>query len=77
MIVSLVEMRPGESGTVADLRGGQGFLNRIQGMGMRIGKKVKKVGSGLFMGPQTVLIDNYQIAIGYGMASKIFIEVDR
>ncbi|MBN1872462.1 MAG: ferrous iron transport protein A [Candidatus Omnitrophica bacterium] len=77
MIVSLVDMKQGESGTIADLRGGHGFTMRIQSMGVYVGKRVKKVGSGFFRGPQTVLIDKYQIAIGYGMASKIFVEVDR
>ena len=77
MIVSLIEMKTGESGKIADLRGGHGFHARIQGMGVRIGKDVKKIGSGFLRGPQTVLIDNYQIAIGYGMASKIFVEVER
>ena len=77
MIVSLVDMKTGEKGVVVDLQAGHGFTNRIQSMGIRIGKEIKKTSSHFWRGPQTVLVDNFKVAIGHGMARKIFVEVER
>jgi len=46
-------------------------------MGIRPGKKIKKISSNFWCGPQTVEVDNVRVAIGWGMAKKIFIEVER
>ena len=77
MLISLVDMKPGEIGTIADIRGGRGMMLRVQHMGIRVGKRIMKAGSHFWRGPQTVIIDKFQVAIGYGMASRIFVEVDR
>ena len=77
MLVSLVDMRSGETGIVQDIRGGLGATERIQSMGIRIGKKIRKETAHFWRGPQTVLVDNFKVAIGYGMSAKIFVEVER
>ncbi len=77
MLISLVDMKPGETGIVTNIDGGFGATRRIQSMGVRIGKKIKKLGAHFWRGPQTVLVDNFKVAIGFGMAAKIFIEVER
>jgi len=77
MIVSLVEMKRGEAGVVTEIQGGTDATQRIQSMGIRIGKKVKKGEAHFWRGPQTILVDNFKVAIGFGMASKIMIEVER
>ena len=77
MLISLVEMKTGEMGRVVELKGGRGFSDRISSMGLRVGKDIRKIDAGIFRGPQTVLIDGFQIALGYGMALKILIEVNR
>jgi ferrous iron transport protein A len=77
MVVSLIDMKPGEKGVVVSLEGGYGFMERVQSMGIRVGKEIKKTGAHFWKGPQTVLVDNFQVAIGFGMASKIFVEVKR
>ena len=77
MIVSLIDMKSGETGVVVRLEGGSGFADRIQSMGVRVGKEIKKTGAHFWRGPQTVLVDNFKVAVGYGMASKIFVEVKR
>ena len=77
MVVSLLEMEPGETGVVREIAGGLGITGRVQSMGIRVGEKIKKENAHLWRGPQTVVIGRSKIAIGYGMASKIFIEVDR
>jgi len=75
MKVSLIEMESGESGTVVDFLGGQGFMNRLDALGIRLCKEITKVSSMLMRGPIIVGVDNATIAIGYGMARKIMLEV--
>lgn len=76
MLKDLTQMEAGEEGTIRELRGGTGFIKRVESLGIREGKKIKKISSQLLQGPQTIEIDNCQFAIGYGMAKKIFVEVN-
>ena len=55
---------------------GTGFGRRLEALGIRPGKKVTKVSSMFFRGPVTLRIDNTQVAIGFGMANRILVEVD-
>jgi ferrous iron transport protein A len=77
MIVDLTQMEPGEAGIVQDIQGGYGLVRKLQSMGIRPGKKVTKVSSHFWRGPQTVEVDTAQIAVGFGMARKISVEVTR
>jgi len=77
MVVDLTQMQPGETGIVKEIQGGQGFIRRLQSMGVRPEKKITKVSSHFWRGPQTVEIDNIQIAVGFGMAKRILVEVER
>ena len=44
MVVSLIDMKPGEKGVVVKLEGGYGVTERVQSMGIRVGKEIKKTG---------------------------------
>ncbi|MFC1621731.1 ferrous iron transport protein A [Candidatus Omnitrophota bacterium] len=77
MVIDLTQVKNGDSGIIKELRGGSDFSQRIQNMGLRPGKKIKKVSSHFWRGPQTVEVDQLRIAIGWGMAKKIFIEAER
>ena len=70
-------MRAGQSGTVIQIQGGQGIINRLYAIGIRPGKKVTKISSMLIRGPVTIKVDRAQMAIGFGMASKITIELNQ
>jgi len=45
-------------------------------LGIRPGKKITKISSMLMRGPVTVQAGHTQIAIGFGMANKIFVELE-
>jgi len=75
--VDLTQLKEGESGIVAKIDGGFGLIKRLQSLGLRTGKKVTKVSSQLMRGPVTIRIGNSQIAIGFGMARKIILRVDK
>jgi Fe2+ transport system protein FeoA len=70
-------MNSEESGIVYEIEGGQGMINRLNALGIITGKKIKKIDSMLMRGPATVLVNRTKVAIGFGMAGKIFIEVDK
>ncbi|MBN2145680.1 MAG: ferrous iron transport protein A [Candidatus Aureabacteria bacterium] len=76
-VTNLTEMRAGEAGVIIEFTGGHKMASRLQSMGMRPGKKIIKVSSHFWQGPQTVEIENIQLAIGFGMAKKIFVKVER
>ncbi len=76
MSIDLTQMKPGETGVIKELCGGSGFMRKIQSMGIRPGRKIKKVSSHFWRGPQTIEVDKARVAIGFGMARKIIVEVD-
>lgn len=84
--ITVRQMQPGQSGTVVQIleghghhrgRGyGHGFVDRLHSLGIRPGRRITKV-SGMFMrGPVTLQVGRAQVAIGYGMAGKILVEVE-
>jgi ferrous iron transport protein A len=73
---SLNDLHPEESGIVHEIKGGQELIDRLNALGIRTGKKITKISSMLLHGPVTIRIDRMRVAIGFGMAAKIFVEVD-
>jgi ferrous iron transport protein A len=76
MIIELTRMQQGETGLVKEIQGGHGMIRRLQRLGVRAGKKITKVSSHFWRGPQTIEVDNMQIAIGHGIARRIFVEIE-
>ena len=69
-------MQTGQSGIVVQIQGGHGMVSRLSALGIRPGKRITKVGSMLMRGPVTIKVDRAQVAIGFGMASRIIVELD-
>ena len=76
MNVSLVEMKAGQSGIISLIQGGPGFTAKLNQIGLREGKRIKKISSIFKRGPVTINVDNFQVAVGYGKAIRIVVEVD-
>ena len=74
--ITLRQMQAGQSGIVVHIAGGHGLVNRLYALGIRPGKKITKVSSMLMRGPVTVQLGNAQVAIGFGIANKIIVELD-
>ena len=74
--LSLADMEVGCVGTVRELAGGHAFVHRLEAMGMRRGTKLTKTSGGYLRGPVTARAGNVQIALGYGMASRVMIDVE-
>jgi ferrous iron transport protein A len=75
--LTLAEMRTGQTGTVVAVMGGHGLIRRLDALGIRPGKRVIKLNSTLFRGPVMIRVDNTQVAVGFGMARKIIVDVDK
>jgi len=75
-LVALSQLKAGQSGRVIEVRGGHSLLGRLSALGLRQGSKVTKLSSMLMRGPVTVQSGRTQLAIGFGMANKIIVEVD-
>lgn len=73
--IKLTKMQRGQVGTVLRLEGGQQAAHRLEAMGLRIGKNIKKI-SGVIWGPVTVQVGHTHVGIGRGMASKVIVEIE-
>ena len=68
-------MATGQSGVVVEILGGHFVTNRLSSLGIRPGQKITKVSSMLMRGPVAIRVGNTRLAIGFGMANKIIIEL--
>ena len=74
--IPLSRVEAGQSGIVVQIQGGRGLINRLSALGIRPGQRVTKVSSMFMRGPVTIQVGNAQVAIGFGMANRIIIELD-
>ncbi len=73
----LSHMRPGQSGMIVEIQGGFGLINRLNGLGILPGKRVRKISAMIARGPVTIEVDRVQVAIGFGMAKRIIVALDQ
>ena len=72
----LTELRPGEEGKIKALGGGHRMQERLRSLGIVEGHLIRKLSNLAWSGPVIVLVNRAQIAIGFGMASRIIIQTD-
>lgn len=70
MGVPLKALDNGTKATILELPGGE-CRQRLEALGLRVGKTVTKVSGMPFCGPVCLVLDGRQIAIGHGVASRI------
>ncbi len=73
--VSLDQMKPGQSGIILSIDGGHGIVMRLNTMGIIPGKKITKISSQLMRGPVMIEIDRTRVALGFGMAKRILLQL--
>jgi len=73
--VSLVQMRAGQRGKIVEINGGYGLARKLEALGIRVGKEVTKISAQLMRGPVLLQQGNTQAAVGFGMASKVLVEL--
>ena len=75
-LVTLAQLQSGQSGTVVEIKGGHGLVDRLNALGIIPGKRITKISSMLMRGPVTIEVDRVEVAIGFGMANKVMVELD-
>jgi ferrous iron transport protein A len=70
----LSEFPVGETGLLTKISGGYGLKQKLDAMGLQIGKEIKVTSRQWGHGPVIIKYGNTEIAIGYGMAKQILIE---
>ncbi|MCD6446366.1 ferrous iron transport protein A [Candidatus Bathyarchaeota archaeon] len=71
---SLINLREGEVGVVIRTVGGFGLVRRLAEMGLTPGTKVKVLRRAALRGPFQVEVRGVSLALGYGVASRIFVK---
>jgi len=83
--VPLTALKDGEIGTVTSIKLGHGwgrgkgwgFEKRLMDMGLTPGTRVTVVKSAPFHGPLEILVRGSRLALGRGMAERIFVEIEK
>lgn len=73
--ILLTQMYAGQKGTVNRILGGFGLRRRLENMGIRPGKEITKISEIFLSGPVIIKLQGSKIALGRGMAKKIFINI--
>ena len=75
-ILTLRQMKSGQKGKIVEIQGGHGMVNRLSALGIRPGKKITKVSSMFMRGPVTIQLGYTQLALGFGVANRIIVEIE-
>ena len=74
-MISINKLPEGKKGIIMAINGGVGLIKKLDALGIRTGKEITKVNSQWMKGPVIIRSGNTEIAIGYGMANKIMVEI--
>jgi len=74
--ISLAQMRSGQKGRIVEINGGAGLACKLDALGIRTGKEITKISEQFMKGPVLLQQDRTQAAVGFGMASKVLVEVN-
>lgn len=73
-LIALSELKEGQPGKIQFIRGGHNVLQRLLDMGLTPSTKITLIKAAPFDGPIEVLVRGSKLAIGRGIASKVFVE---
>ncbi len=71
--MNLLQVNDEESAVIESIPDGEAG-ERLEALGLRVGKKIKKVSGMPFGGPITLLLDGRHFAVAHGIAGKIKVE---
>ena len=74
-LVTLEQLRPGQSARILAIEGGYGLQRRLRQMGVHPGDTVSVSSHGAFRGPLLVTIHGSRIALGRGVARRIAVQL--
>lgn len=71
-IVTLLSLSPGEMGEIVSIRGGRGMVQRLMDMGLTPGTRITLIRKAPF-GPLEISVRGYHLALGRGIAQRIWV----
>lgn len=71
----LADLEDGQTGVIVSVLGGKMLTKRLADLGITPGKDVRVIRKTLFSGPVQVEVAGSKLVIGWGLASKIMVEV--
>ncbi|MCM8795691.1 MAG: ferrous iron transport protein A [Candidatus Omnitrophica bacterium] len=74
--ISLVQLKANQKGKIIEIHAGSGLQNRLLSMGISPGREITKLSQFMLRGPVAIKVGRSIIALGYGMAHKIIVEVE-
>lgn len=74
-LLPLTELEANQNGIIKEIQGGRGIIARLNALGVIPGKKVTKISAMMMRGPVVIKIGNMKIALGFGQARRIIVEV--
>jgi len=72
-VIALTSLCAGEKGIITNAFGGFGLVRRLAEMGLTPGVEVKLLRRGPFRGPLQIEVRGVVLALGYGIASRVFV----
>ncbi len=75
-LTALSDLKEGQSGKISFIRGGHGVLQRLLDMGLTPSTRITLLKSAPFEGPIQILVRGSKLALGRGIASKVFVEIE-
>ncbi len=73
-LLALSELKVGQSGKIQFIRGGHSVLQRLLDMGLTPSTKITLLKAAPFEGPIEIAVRGSKLAIGRGIAAKVFVD---
>ena len=73
--ISLTDIKDGQTGIIVSINGGKISSKRLADLGLTPGKVIKIIRKTLFSGPVQIEVSGSRLVLGWGLASKIIIEL--
>jgi ferrous iron transport protein A len=73
--LSLVDLKEKQRAKVVEILGGVGLKQRLLSLGIYPGRELTKISGFALRGPVTIKVGRTTLALGYGMAQKILVEI--
>ena len=74
--ICLTDMKTGQDGCVCEIPHGCGVRRRLMELGIRPGVRLVKVSSTPGRGPVVVQVGRTQASMGFGISSKVLLEIE-
>jgi DtxR family Mn-dependent transcriptional regulator len=75
-LVSISNLKKGQCGKISFIRGGHNLLQRLLDMGLTPGTEICVLRVGPLGGPVELSVRSSKLALGKGVASKVFVELE-